>query len=554
MTELIGTVLEKRYRVEEKLGEGGMAVVYRAFDQQRRVMVALKLLKPDYAEDGEFVRKFRREAENLKRLQHPHIVRFYEFVEVSSTAFMVLDFIDGPTLRKIARQFGRPLTPGEVLGYLEPICAALSYAHSEHVVHCDMKPANVMVDRVGRVFVNDFGIARISESSTVTFSTPGTATYMAPEQWRGGEDVYPATDVYALGVMLYELLSGRSPFTGETVQTRGHTREKVMREHLSLEPPPPSRWNPAVPPAIDQVVLTCLAKAPEERYQRADELLVAFEAACRGAGLAAVPVPAPVGDTRPAAPAAGLVPDRDPVLVDPVPPPRVPTRLNGLWVAGGGAGLVVLLAGLLAFGGGGLFAPAATATPTRRPATATPRPTQTLPPTATPTTPPTATETPLPPTETPLPTDTPTPAATACGYSGKFAAIWSAVSAKLGCPLSRDVNSQGAAQPMGGGRMYWVAAYTRIYAFGNNGGWASVQDTWVDGQAESSCAAGQNAGVKRGFGRAWCNSGFIQGLVGASTGGEYSTGVSLTIFANGVIFQSEGLTRVLYNNGVWESR
>ena len=281
-----GSLLGDRYRIDSKLGEGGMAVVYRAFDTTRQTSVALKLLKPDFAEDLDFVRRFHREAENLTRLQHPNIVRFYELVESGAQVFMVLDFIDGPTLRRFQRQLGRPLTPGEVLGYLRPIAAALSYAHSQRVVHCDIKPANILIDRAGRVFVNDFGIARLSESATVTFSTPGTAAYMAPEQWRGGEDVSPATDIYALGVMLFELLTGELPFTGRTVQTGGHTREKVMREHLAEAPPRASQLRPDLPIAFDALLARCLAKAERDRFAQVEELVAAFATACSDHGLA----------------------------------------------------------------------------------------------------------------------------------------------------------------------------------------------------------------------------------------------------------------------------
>lgn len=295
----VGSVLANRYRIDARLGEGGMAVVYRAYDLQRRAMVAIKSLKADYAEDETFVQRFQREARNLQRLQHPNIVRFYEFAEAGLLAFMVLDYVDGVTLRRVMRQRKQPFLPREVLRYLHPICAALSYAHRQGVIHCDMKPANVMVDDRGGVYLSDFGIARLDESATVTFSTPGTAAYMAPEQWRGGGNVCPATDVYALGVMLYEMLTGQQPFTGETIQTRGTTRDKVMREHFQLMPPPASQLNPQLPPAFDAILLKCLAKSAEERYQGADRLLEAFEAACRQLNIAELQVP-PLSDRSPA--------------------------------------------------------------------------------------------------------------------------------------------------------------------------------------------------------------------------------------------------------------
>jgi serine/threonine protein kinase len=373
MSELqVGNLLKRRYRIDEKLGEGGMAVVYRAYDFQRRVMVALKLLKPDYAEDTEFVHRFRREAHNLQRLSHPHIVRFYEFEEEGESAFMVLDYIDGPTLRRIMRQRGKPFSPGEVLAYLRPVCSALSYAHSEKVVHCDMKPANVMLDHTGRVYVNDFGIARLSESATVTFSTPGTAAYMAPEQWRSGDEVYPATDVYAMGIMLHEMLVGKQPYTGSTSPTRGHNREKIMWEHLHAVPDAPSKVNSSVPSSIDKVIFKCLEKDWSFRYQAADELLAAFESACHQAGAAEISIQLP-----PVAPTATIdTPTTHPNVTSefgiatprgvttPTGTPQIGATLarrptqTGIWVMGIGAAAVVLLVGGMLLGGRGASGPA----------------------------------------------------------------------------------------------------------------------------------------------------------------------------------------------------
>jgi serine/threonine-protein kinase len=361
-----GALLSGRYRIEEKLGEGGMAVVYRAQDLQRRVPVALKLLKPDYAEDSAFLQRFRREAANLKRLQHPNIVRFYEIKLDRDLAFMVLDFIEGPTLRKIMRQRGRSFTPGEALGYLRPICAALSYAHSLRVIHCDMKHANVMIDRAGRVLVNDFGIARISESATVTFSTPGTAAYMAPEQWRGGDDVYPATDVYAVGVMLYELLTGRLPFSGESIQTKGSMREKMMQEHLGWRPPPPSEWNADLPRDFDAILLRCLEKGHTARYQNADELVAEFEAACQKVGVAASPTMIPELSLVPNTLAQGAPREMElPVAAQQSRKRPLLAGMSsaGLLVVGGGIAVVAALAGLFAFGQTVAVAPTPTTTP-----------------------------------------------------------------------------------------------------------------------------------------------------------------------------------------------
>jgi hypothetical protein len=236
----------------------------------------------------------------------------------------------------------RPLALAEVLEMVRPICAALSYAHSEHVIHCDIKPANILVDQANRLYLSDFGIARLVESATVTFALAGTPLYMAPEQWRG-EEVSPATDVYSLGVMLYELLTGRPPLRGDTVETKGSTREKIMQEHLAQAPPNPSEVNRDCPPALDGVVQRCLAKLPADRFQTAADLLAAIEAASASDTSAARAGPSPAGlaDPSSARPAQATTPH--------FAPAAGPRTQRGLFVAGAGVVLTGLLVGAMAF-------------------------------------------------------------------------------------------------------------------------------------------------------------------------------------------------------------
>jgi serine/threonine-protein kinase len=214
------------------------------------------------------------------------------------------------------------------------------------VIHCDMKPANVMIDSAGKVSVNDFGIARLSESATVTFSTPGTAAYMAPEQWRGGEDVHPATDVYALGVMLYEFLTAQLPFTGSSVHGGGHTREKVMREHMSLEPPHASRINPQLPAMFDPVLRRCLEKDHAARYPNVGALLTDFEATCRTLGW-----PHTLEQSPPVVLPGSTTFDRPANQKQPISLSRL-TRRPGLTVVGAGAAVLALVAVMLGSGRG----------------------------------------------------------------------------------------------------------------------------------------------------------------------------------------------------------
>ncbi|MBN1666573.1 MAG: serine/threonine protein kinase, partial [Anaerolineales bacterium] len=204
-----------RYFVQSFLGQGGMARVYRVFDQQRQVVLALKLLHTDLAHDRVFLRRFRREAQTLAQLQHPHIVRFFGFEEAGRLAFLLMEYIAGESLKTYIFDANGPLSPPEIRAIFQPVCAALHFAHQMGYVHCDIKPGNIMIEHSGRVLVNDFGIARLSETATATMVGLGTPAYMAPEQIQG-LDPTPQTDIYALGIILFELLTGgERPFTGE---------------------------------------------------------------------------------------------------------------------------------------------------------------------------------------------------------------------------------------------------------------------------------------------------------------------------------------------------
>ena len=238
MTEIIGKTLCNRYRIEKLLGRGGMAEVYLAYDTGRAAYLALKLLHEDLAQDPVFIRRFQREAQNLARLQHPNIVRFYGLEQDDLLAFMLMDYIEGSTLRaEIVRSQGRGIDSRRILQIMRPVCSALHYAHQMGLVHCDMKPANIMLHKNGTILVADFGIARMTESATSTLVGLGTPAYMSPEQARG-LDPTPQSDLYALGIVLYEMLSGgERPFTGEHARTTGSTAEKVRWEQINLSPP-----------------------------------------------------------------------------------------------------------------------------------------------------------------------------------------------------------------------------------------------------------------------------------------------------------------------------
>lgn len=317
MEELVGQTLLDRYHVEEFVGRGGMAEVYRAQDLRRRITVALKFLREDMAEDEVFLRRFRREARVLETLQHPNIVRYYGFEETDDLHFLVVEFIDGEGLRKKLSRLSRPLTLPQALSILEPVCNALHYAHAEGIFHCDIKPANIMIDRAGRVVVADFGIAKLAESATVTTSTTGTPAYMAPEQCRG-QKVDARTDIYALAITTFEMLTLDRPFTGDMAIIQGAVSERIRWEQLKATPPSPRKYNPEIPPWAEQAILKALEKPRNRRFS---SVLAFYDALSNGGRV----IPDPVlpwteeGEAEPAAP----------TLVE-VPTPEGATR-HGLW-------------------------------------------------------------------------------------------------------------------------------------------------------------------------------------------------------------------------------
>ncbi|HAF61157.1 MAG TPA: hypothetical protein DCK95_02395 [Anaerolineaceae bacterium] len=283
MTILVGKKLKNRYRIEEFLGRGGMAEVYKVWDTQRGVPLAMKVLREDLAEDIVFMRRFEREAVNLTRLQHPNIVRCYGLEREGRTAYMLMDYIDGWTLRSEIFDAHGPLSMPRILEVIQPVCSALSYAHQMGMVHCDVKSANIMIHKNGTVYLTDFGIARGMDAATSTMVGVGTPAYMAPELIKG-EDPTPQTDIYALGIVLYEMLTGgERPFTGERATITGTTAEKIRWEHLQLQPIPLRYFNPTVNSEMDQIFLRCIQKDPHDRFQSINDLFRALHAATANA-------------------------------------------------------------------------------------------------------------------------------------------------------------------------------------------------------------------------------------------------------------------------------
>lgn len=269
MRVMEGQELDGRYRMVRRIGSGGMADVWLADDTELGRQVALKILHENFARDSEFVARFQREASAAAALQHPNVVGVFDRGQVEDTYYIAMEYVDGSPLRDLIK---RGLTNDESIEIGRQILAAAEFAHGRGIVHRDLKPMNVLIDREGRIRVTDFGIARAGGSEiTQTGSVMGTAQYLSPEQAQG-LDVTPASDVYSVGVMLFEMLTGRVPFDGDNTVA-------IAMKQVSEQPIAPSRVNPNVTPALDAVVLRALAKDPAARYPSAIAMSEALDEA-----------------------------------------------------------------------------------------------------------------------------------------------------------------------------------------------------------------------------------------------------------------------------------
>ncbi|TVR75777.1 MAG: serine/threonine-protein kinase [Sphaerobacteraceae bacterium] len=270
--------LNDRYRLDEVVGEGGMAVVYRGYDLVLNRDVAVKLLRDQYGSDENFLARFDREAQSAARLSHPNIVNVYDVGEDNNVRYIVMENIEGPNLKELIRRQG-PFTVDGAAFIIRQIANGLDFAHARDLVHRDIKPQNILVDNNGNVKVVDFGIAKgISDSNLTEAGTGmGTVHYVSPEQARG-EQATPSSDVYSTGVVLYEMLTKTIPFDADSPVG-------VAMQHVNAVPPPPSEINPQLPKEIDEFIEIALAKTPEERFQSAGEMASALEALSRGEGI-----------------------------------------------------------------------------------------------------------------------------------------------------------------------------------------------------------------------------------------------------------------------------
>jgi serine/threonine-protein kinase len=347
------TVIDGRYQVIEHLGTGGMADVYCAHDLQLGRKVALKLLHDRFAEDEEFLERFRREASSAAGLQHQHVVSVYDRGQADGTSYIAMEYVSGRTLKQLVTEEGA-LDPARAVDLTVQILRAARFAHRRGIIHRDFKPQNVIVDEEGRAKVTDFGIARAGASDmTQTGSIMGTAQYLSPEQAQG-HAVGARSDLYSIGIILYELLTGRVPFNADSAVT-------VALKQVSETPTPPSRINTKVTPELEAVVLRALAKEPEQRFADADEFIAALQAASSrmpsaaaiaAAEAAAASLPAPESRRRtPPPPPPGphptgvlpVEPHQVEIVRQPLPPRAARTRPRWPWLALGALALLALI-------------------------------------------------------------------------------------------------------------------------------------------------------------------------------------------------------------------
>ncbi|NIV28657.1 MAG: protein kinase [Anaerolineae bacterium] len=570
MDDMIGRQLGN-YKIVGELGRGGMAVVYRAFQPSLNRYVAIKVLPPHLGLDQEFVERFQREALASAKLRHPNIVVIHDVGHQQGIYYIVMELLEGRTLKQMIEGEGA-LSIERANRIVEQVAAALDYAHQQGFVHRDVKPANIFVGKDDHTTLTDFGIAKAASEAqqlTRTGILMGTPEYMSPEQAEG-EGVDYRTDLYALGIVLYQMLVGQVPF-------RGTTPHAILHAVIYDPPAPLRQLRQDLAPAIEAVVLKAIDKRPERRYQSGVELT---EALAKASTSRAQPLVIPPQRVPP--PAVGPASGEDagerkrPILwivvamaailcgllavfifmilggdepgETPIPPTTAVASITQTATPDSGAVALTETAAAAA-------TQAASTVPTGTPkaATDTPTPTVTQ----------TLTATPEPPTDTPTPTatDTPTATPTPCAFApqGLFAGLWQTYRDDLGCPLYKDPKLiQDAEQPFDNGHMFWRQdndhAYVVYEKGAKSGDYQAFTGMWSAGDPEYSCSASPPPGKvqpKRGFGAVWCDLGGSSAVIGWGLSEEAGFGPGygdplVHQFQRGFIFRdSDGTTKGL---------
>jgi len=543
-----------QYRILEQIGQGGMATVYKAYQPSLDRVVAIKVLPKTYAQDPEFLARFRREAKAVAQLEHPYILPVHDYGEEGDVTYFVMRYVEGGSLADHLRR--GPVDMVTALRITAQVAEALDYAHQRGIVHRDVKPSNILLTADGRPQLMDFGIAYVVSGPRLTRTGVGIGTpeYMSPEQGQG-RPVDARSDIYSLGVVLYEMLTGRVPYQAETPFA-------VIHGHIYEPLPPPRRINPRIPPEVEHIVLKALAKRPEDRFQTAGEMAAALHQALRH-------LQQPGAVSRPAA-----------------PPPRRP--FPWLWVLGGGAIALVVIACLLGVAllllgpaeeekatptpwlAGTQAALSRTATAAAQVSPITPPIYQSTTPTPSPTSTPVGplvvvTDTPTP-TATPASTYTPTPTATptltptpsplpACelGVREPFRTAWedAEVQARMGCPTNETHVTWMAFEPFENGFMVWREDNRMIYVLYNDGTWQSFPDTWQEGEPEKAGYTPPPGLYEpiRGFGKVWREQlGGPNAAIGWATAPEQGDNRAVQDFRNGVMLDAADWRWVLFQD------
>lgn len=322
------------YHIVSPLGEGGMAAVYKAYQPAMERYVALKILPRHFANDPQFIARFQQEAKTLAKLQHPHILPVHDFGESEGYTYIVMPFVEGGTLADLLK--GQPLSLLQIRNIISQVGMALDYAHSRGLIHRDVKPSNILMDESGNCLLTDFGLAKIVEGAanlTTSGTIMGTPAYMSPEQSMG-QKLDGRTDIYSLGVILYEMATGRTPYRAETPMA-------VVLKHINDPLLPPRILNPELPEAVELIILKALSKTREDRYQTAGDMVQAIQAAIPG-----IPAVSTSGQAK-TLPAV-IAPTAEVQATARVEKPK---RVSPIWVLAATGSIVIILA--IA---GGLFA------------------------------------------------------------------------------------------------------------------------------------------------------------------------------------------------------